>query len=324
MIVAHVLYYPICRSSGEQAEGCVGKDDDGLCVAALMNAAKAGQANVVRRLLRQKDADMCCEGKDGRTALMLAAEEGHAKVVTLLLDHPGGSKTIDAQDKYGLTALALAARRGHEEVVEELLRRGADIHKEADDGWPPLVKAIFCEKERVAKVLLNHGARIDPCPQLFTAVGGDDIRVVELFLRLGVNKDQSDEHGSTALMWAAQDGLKDIVTLLLGVGANACARTSSGQTALMRAVRSGEREIAGMLLQHLSPEDIDSQDNDGWTALEHAARQYERWHADKYKAIVEILLEHCANPFVDYRDRPAAWGIEVAEQASDDEEYRTS
>lgn len=317
---AHALKYPVCCSSGEEADDCVGEDEDGLGVTALMNAARGGQVNVVRRLLRKKGADMRCEGdEDGRTPLMLAAEEGHAKVVRLLLNHPGGSKTIDAQPEYGSTALALAAERGHEEVVEELLRRGADIHKKGKYTWSPFAEAVYGEHEQVARMLLNHGAVIGDCPQLLTAVSQGHSKVVELFLRLGANKDQTYEDGLTPLMYAASEGNVDTVKLLLGVGANVRARDAASRTALMQAIiKSREPEIAGMLLQHMSPEDIDSQDKDGWTALHHAAGR--EWYRSPSEALVRVLLEHGANPFVDKHEGSAAWEFEATEQASDDGE----
>ena len=54
----------------------------------------------------------------GRTALQMAAAQGHEDAVQLLLR---GGADIDATDKFGHTALGLAAQNGHKEVVELLV-----------------------------------------------------------------------------------------------------------------------------------------------------------------------------------------------------------
>ena len=61
---------------------------------------------------------------NGRTALMLASQEGHCQVVRLLLER--GAK-VDLQDSKGWSALMLACQAGHCEVAELLLESGADV-----------------------------------------------------------------------------------------------------------------------------------------------------------------------------------------------------
>ena len=59
----------------------------------------------------------------GQTALILAAECGHADIVELLLE--AGAK-VDLQANNGQTALAAAAENGHADIVEILLDHNAD------------------------------------------------------------------------------------------------------------------------------------------------------------------------------------------------------
>lgn len=59
----------------------------------------------------------------GKTALLISAERGNAKMVQILLDN---KVDVDALDGYGRTALHLAVARGHVDVVARLLRCGAD------------------------------------------------------------------------------------------------------------------------------------------------------------------------------------------------------
>jgi len=50
---------------------------------------------------------------------------------------------VDAADKNGRTALHVAAANGHFQVVEELLSWGADVNKAAKGGQTPLHTAAF-------------------------------------------------------------------------------------------------------------------------------------------------------------------------------------
>ena len=72
------------------------------------------------QLLLEHKADVDEKDKGGKTALYLAAREGHEAVVRLLLEHKAD---VDAKDKGGKTALHLAAEKGHEAVVQLLESR---------------------------------------------------------------------------------------------------------------------------------------------------------------------------------------------------------
>jgi uncharacterized protein len=64
-----------------------------------------------------------CDGY-GQTALMLAAREGHAKVVEWLVEH---GAALDHTAKYGLSALMLAVIAGRTDVVRILAAAGANL-----------------------------------------------------------------------------------------------------------------------------------------------------------------------------------------------------
>ena len=64
------------------------------------------------------------KNRNGSTALMLAALNGHTDSVRVLLRRP---TDIDSKDRTGLTALTYAASRDHYDIVEVLLANGADV-----------------------------------------------------------------------------------------------------------------------------------------------------------------------------------------------------
>ncbi|KAL2470118.1 Integrin-linked protein kinase family [Abeliophyllum distichum] len=114
---------PIRRSPAE---------DDGLTVPdkldstmQLLFMASKGDAKGVRDLL-DEGIDVNSIDLDGRTALHIAACEGHLGVVNLLLSRRAN---IDARDRWGSTAAADAKYYGNVEVYNILKARGAKIPK---------------------------------------------------------------------------------------------------------------------------------------------------------------------------------------------------
>jgi ankyrin repeat protein len=72
---------------------------------------------VVDLLLGEERAEVDARNEVGATPLHLAARNGHAQVVRLLLDR---GATPDATTSAGATALQLARQEGHEEIAELL------------------------------------------------------------------------------------------------------------------------------------------------------------------------------------------------------------
>ena len=64
------------------------------------------------------------ERDQGRTALMLAAVNGHVDIVNALAGMH--SANVEAADEHGKTALMLAAYNGHTEIVNALDTHGAN------------------------------------------------------------------------------------------------------------------------------------------------------------------------------------------------------
>ena len=91
------------------------KPDADIINTALLLAATSGSAVTVLALINA-GADLEAKNQDGKTALVLAAENGHdASVKALLAARP------TANDNNNNTALLLAAQNGHPKVVQALI-----------------------------------------------------------------------------------------------------------------------------------------------------------------------------------------------------------
>ncbi|GMY32909.1 integrin-linked protein kinase 1-like isoform X1 [Fagus crenata] len=121
---------PIRRSSGDSGSG---NDTAELSVPENLDAtmqllfmACRGDAKGVEDLLNEEGIDVNSIDLDGRTALHIAACEGHVEVVKLLLSRKAN---IDARDRWGSTAAADAKYYGNTEVYNILKARGAKAPK---------------------------------------------------------------------------------------------------------------------------------------------------------------------------------------------------
>lgn len=91
------------------------------------------------------------------TALVAAADQGHATTIHILLDH-GADINYEGFDG---TALHAASGKGHIKAMETLLNRGADIEAHDYAGRTPLYSAISSENEDAVRLLLDRGAKLD-------------------------------------------------------------------------------------------------------------------------------------------------------------------
>jgi nucleoside phosphorylase len=110
------------------------------------------------RLISRKD-------NYGRTPLFWAVDQGHRKMVELLLEH--GAR-VNFKDRSMLTALHIAVTGQHRDVVSVLLEHGARLEAKAEHGDTdtPLMRAILANSREMTQELLEHGARVDKLPAL--------------------------------------------------------------------------------------------------------------------------------------------------------------
>lgn len=158
--------------------GCEKIPEGGLDKA-LLEAARTNKTEKVKHLLK-KGANVNARGKYGRTALMLAADEGHVSVVRLLLEN-GADVNAKAPYDMGRTALMCAvyptvvigapgnySTRSDAVITEMLLQKGADVNARDNIGETALIYVLesvcHSNQERVlyfANLLVAHGADVN-------------------------------------------------------------------------------------------------------------------------------------------------------------------
>ena len=89
---------------------------------ALLQAARAGNADTVKALLSSPNVNVNGVDERGNTPLIEAARFGHDDVVTALLI---AKADVNVKNDQGKTALTLAAESGHDETVRLLTQAGA-------------------------------------------------------------------------------------------------------------------------------------------------------------------------------------------------------
>ncbi|MCL5104978.1 MAG: ankyrin repeat domain-containing protein [Armatimonadetes bacterium] len=124
--------------------------------ATLLGAALSGDAERVRKLAESDPKLVNAADLKGTTPLHNAAGMGNKEIAEYLISK--GAK-INVPDKSGYTPLHCAVINGEAEMVSFLISKGANINANTKDGSTPLKIAIDFEKEAVAQLLRDKGAK---------------------------------------------------------------------------------------------------------------------------------------------------------------------
>ena len=172
------------------------------------------------RLLSDTITDVECKVEDGRTALHMAAENGHEKMVQHLLTQRAH---CDVESADGRTPLQLAPESGNELIAQVLIQRGADVNASFASGETPLTVAVGNQWTSLVQILLREKANPnvrfpDGRTSLHVAAEvGSDIAIIKLLCDEGADPRIGDEKAWTALHNAAHYGHKEVASMLLEV-----------------------------------------------------------------------------------------------------------
>lgn len=250
----------------------------------LLQGASEGNIALVKRSLEQR-AELETKNSDGETALIIASWYGSPEIVSMLLE---SGANINAQDNNGYTAIAKASSLGvgrHYEIVEILIQACANLNIKTKEGKSPFLLAVLNGHSELANALKKAGAKEEPYfvgadanKELLNASMVGDLQRVKYVFFFKPDVNSVDKNGQTAVMHAARNGNKEILSLLLKAGAKVDSQDKTGKTALMYAARRGHKESVTVLLDFDA--DVDVEDNDHFTAISWADKFSEKEIAD--------------------------------------------
>ena len=124
----------------------------------LYYAARLGFHELVKHLIARHPEYLNTTGGNGGAPMHIAASEGHANILSLLLDH---GADVDGQVEGYSTPLHHVSKYGKLEAAQCLLDRGADINARGGYGFTPLHWAVIDERVQLVRLLLEHGADVN-------------------------------------------------------------------------------------------------------------------------------------------------------------------
>ncbi|MDE1151393.1 MAG: ankyrin repeat domain-containing protein [Micavibrio sp.] len=220
-----------------RAVGQSKQDDD------FLDAVRAGDCEAAQKHL-SLGAKINTHGADEKTALLIAAEKGDSRIVTMLLQNKAAR---DWQDADGNTALLLSLRNGRTDASLMLLSENFNTAATSNKG------------ENVMTL----------------AAKGNLCIVFAKLAATGLDVDLRDKQQHTPLMHAIHADMAGAsVPMILSMKADINARDEDGRTPLMHAVLAGKGDIVKTLL--LAGAKSNLTDKRGMSALDHAAS----WHKD--------------------------------------------
>jgi ankyrin repeat protein len=122
----------------------------------LLSASLAGHADVAT-ILVERGAKTSSRNDRGLTPLHGAAYAGNIETVRLLVQ--SGAAVNDADNVFKVTPLIVAAEEGHADVISFLASHGADLEWTERAGYTALSRATFRDHPEAIDALLKAGAK---------------------------------------------------------------------------------------------------------------------------------------------------------------------
>lgn len=216
-------------------------------LSSIMFAASQGDVSALN-VYHNCGSDLTKADYDGRTALHLAATEGHLRVVKFLCKHCP-MEYLNAKDRWGTTALSDAKHYGFFECVKFLQDVGCE-----DDEKTIHPEYLHFDGENTHHVTISSEA-----PRFLHAAAAGDLDEVVKLHSSGLDVAIGDYDTRTALHLAACEGhlhiLKYLVVNFDGDASNFVkAHDRWGHSALADAVQNGHEDCArylGGIAKHL-------------------------------------------------------------------------
>nr|KAF6488697.1 ankyrin repeat domain 33B [Molossus molossus] len=131
----------------------------------LIVACYHGFVDTVVVLAECPHIDVNWQDSEGNTALITAAQAGHATITNYLLNYFPGLD-LERRNVFGFTALMKAAMQGRTECIRALMLAGADVHaRDTHRGMSPQEWATYTGRLEAVRLIQRLLER--PCPEQF-------------------------------------------------------------------------------------------------------------------------------------------------------------
>ena len=174
------------------------RDNESVGVAEICKAAREGDADQVRSILKQKPELARRDGVQGYQAIHYAAREGHLEVVELLLAAGAGPTRITYRER--VSAIDMARHHGHAEVADAMEAWRLRQSGESEAGVELCQAAGRGDNERVTELLdsdpsVVHSVNRSGETALHVAVENHHIDVTQELLDRGADPNRTNARG---------------------------------------------------------------------------------------------------------------------------------
>ncbi|KAM9476073.1 E3 ubiquitin-protein ligase MIB2 isoform 1-T1 [Clarias gariepinus] len=257
-----------------------GEVDANLMTAENPSESRTTVISVLEKLLSQSTE------QDNPGRLVIEAAHGSAaKVRELVQKHPD---KVDIKNQ-GKTALQVAAHQGHMEVVKVLLQANSNIEAKDEDGDAALHYTAFGNQAEIARLLLSKGVSVNllnnsMCTALHIAVNKGFTDVVRVLTEHSADVNLQDSYGDTPLHDAIAKDFRSIIEILIVVrNIDFTQQNNRGFNLLHHAALKGNKLATEMILAR-ARQLADVKKEDGFSALHLAA-------LNNHYDVAEILIK---------------------------------
>lgn len=213
---------------------------------ALSITAWRGSADIARILL-QNGANPNVVVIDGYTPLIIAAFNGKAEIIELLIEF--GAKIEYVHPVTSYTALTTATYYGQKDAALALIKLGANVNYVDANGLSVLDWSQIGSYDDITKALVANGAKVEMQKNntvplvMLAALGHENLPMIDFLVDKGISVNAFYEK-MPIVAWCAKCNVPNSAIELIKLGADISARDADGHTVLDWAILNGQKKLA--------------------------------------------------------------------------------
>ncbi len=224
----------------------------------LSAAAESGNVEKAVQLIKDYTKEISIEPNILLGTLHCAAKFGHLDLLKAILEHELVTKkniiNVNSTEQTGITALGIASEHGHLKVVEYLLKiPGIKVNASNVNGLTALMVACLLGHVNIVRALIDAKSDLDlrnkvKASAMHFAVESKNRDIVQMLTASKASIHFKDKEGFTPFQHASDRGSLEIMKILKDAGADVECRDNMNETCLIRAAKIGDIATASLLL----------------------------------------------------------------------------